>query len=228
MKILLIDDDPAILEFIKTGLESQMFVVDTASDGERGSFMARTGKYDLIILDYSLPKQNGAEVLAELQAESIKVPVLILTVKAAIEDKQRLFSLGADDYLTKPFLFEELLLRIYALLKRPLQTAELDYKIDNLVLSSKNKIAKRGGQEIYLTRREFALLEYLMRCRGQIVSRTEILENVWDYNADPFSNTIEAHIASLRRKLNTKNSRPLIHTFAGRGYKLSLAKIDKN
>ncbi len=228
MKILLIDDEPAILEFVKTGLESHMFTVDTASDGERGSFMARTGKYDLIILDYSLPKQSGAEVMAELQKETTKPPVLILTVKAAIETKQEMFELGADDYLTKPFLFEELLLRVQALLKRPAQIQNQIYKIDNLSLSNKTKVVKRGNQEIYLTRREFSLLEYLLKSRGQIVSRSDILENVWDYNADPFSNTIETHIASLRRKLNLGKNRSLIHTFAGRGYKLALEKIGKD
>ena len=166
--------------------------------------------------------------MAELQKETTKPPVLILTVKAAIETKQEMFELGADDYLTKPFLFEELLLRVQALLKRPAQIQNQIYKIDNLSLSNKTKVVKRGNQEIYLTRREFSLLEYLLKSRGQIVSRSDILENVWDYNADPFSNTIETHIASLRRKLNLGKNRSLIHTFAGRGYKLALEKIGKD
>jgi DNA-binding response OmpR family regulator len=140
--------------------------------------------------------------------------------------KEKMFALGVDDYLTKPFLFDELLMRINAILKRPAKIEGDLFKVDNLTLNTKTSIVKRGGKEIYLTRREFFLLEYLLRHRGLIVSRQEILEHVWDYNADPFSNSIESHIASLRRKLNKNKNRNLIHTFNGRGYKLALNKLD--
>jgi two-component system copper resistance phosphate regulon response regulator CusR len=225
MKILIIDDEAAIVEFLKQGLESQLFNVETAADGERGAFLGRTGNYDLIILDYVLPKMNGPEVLREIRSEKKHIPVIILTVKSELLSKEEMFNLGADDYLTKPFLFDELLLRVNAILKRPAKIESDLFKIDNLTLSLRTKTVRRDGQELYLTRREFSLLEYLLRNRGLIVSRQQILEHVWDYNADPFSNSIESHIASLRRKLNKNKNRNLIHTFNGRGYKLALNKL---
>jgi len=225
MKILIIDDEAGIIEFLKQGLENRLFNVESADDGERGAFLARTGCYDLIILDYSLPKLSGPDVLKEIRREKKHVPIIMLTVKSELNNKQEMFDLGADDYLTKPFLFDELILRINALLKRPAKIENELYKIDNLTFNATTKIVRRGGQEIYLTRREFSLLEYLLRHRHLIVSRQQILEHVWDYNADPFSNSIESHIASLRRKLNSRRNRNLIHTFNGRGYKLALNKL---
>jgi len=153
------------------------------------------------------------------------VPVIMLTVKSELSDKSECFTLGADDYLTKPFLFDELLLRVSALLKRPPKAEGEFFKLDNLTLSTRTKIVRRGGREIYLTRREFSLLEHLMHERGKIVPRQELLEKVWDYNADPFSNSIETHLASLRKKLNAGGARNLIHTFTGRGYKMALKKL---
>jgi len=225
MKILIIDDEKTIVQFLKEGLEANMYMVESASDGERGAFLGRTGNYDLIILDYLLPKMNGAEVLTEIRREKRHIPILMLTVKSELVNKKELFSLGADDYLTKPFLFDELLLRVRALLKRPAKAEGEFFKLDNLTLNTRSQIVRRGGQELYLTRREFSLLHYLMLRRGQIVSRSEILEHVWDYNADPFSNSLETHLAGLRRKLNTKGRRNLIHTFTGRGYKMALNKM---
>jgi len=225
MKILIIDDEPAIVQFLKEGLEANLYAVETAGDGERGAFLGRTGNYDLIILDYLLPKLDGAAVLAEIRHEAKHVPVLMLTVKSELADKGTAFAAGADDYLTKPFLFDELLLRVRALLKRPARTEGELFKLDNLTLNTRSKVVRRGGKEIYLTRREFTLLEYLMLSRGQIVSRSQILEHVWDYNADPFSNSIETHLASLRRKLNAGGYKNIIHTFTGRGYKLALSKL---
>jgi len=225
MKILIVDDEAAIAEFLKQGLEAQFFNVEIASDGERGAFLGRTGNFDLIILDYNLPKMTGPEVLKEIRSEKKHIPVIMLTVKSEIQNKEQMYNLGADDYLTKPFLFAELLMRINAILKRPAKTEGDFFKIDNLTLSTKTKIIRRAGKEIYLTRREFALLEYLLRYRDHIVSRQQLLEHVWDYNADPFSNSIESHMASLRRKLNQNKNRNIIHTFNGRGYKLSLTKL---
>jgi len=226
MKILIIDDDPSLVEILKQGLRAKQFLVEIANDGERGAFLGRTGNYDLIILDYILPKLSGPLVLQEIRQENKKIPIIMLTIKAELQNKQEIFGLGADDFMTKPFLFEELWLHIQALLRRPPLTNQEILKLDNLTLSIQTQVIKRGGQEIYLTRREFALLEYLLRHRDQIVSRQQLLENVWDYNADPFSNSIETHVASLRRKLNFKNNHNLIHTFAGRGYKLALKKLD--
>jgi two-component system, OmpR family, copper resistance phosphate regulon response regulator CusR len=228
MKILIIDDEPTIVQFLKDGLEANMYVVESAADGERGAFLARTGAYDLIILDYMLPKLSGSEVLAEIRQDKKDTPILILTVKVELRDKEELFRLGADDYLTKPFLFDELLLHVRALLKRPAKIEGELYKVDNLTLDTRTKIIRRGSKEIYLTRREFALLEYLMVNRNKIVSRNQILEHVWDYNADPFSNSVETHLASLRKKLNQGKNRNLIHTFTGRGYKLALNKLSGN
>jgi len=225
MKILIIDDEASIAEFLKQGLEANLFSVEIASDGERGAFLGRTGTYDLIILDYNLPKMNGAEVLKEIRREKQHLPVIMLSVNSELANKQEMFKLGVDDYLTKPFLFQELLLHIKAILKRPAKTEIELLKIDNLTLNTQTKVVKREAKEIYLTRREFALLEYLLRGRGQIISRQQILEHVWDYNADPFSNSVEAHITSLRRKINLNKNRNLIHNFPGRGYKLALKKL---
>jgi len=226
MKILIIDDEVAIVHFLKEVLEANLYLVDSASDGERGAFMARTGNYDLVILDYLLPKMNGPEVLKEIRKEVRHVPVIMLSVKSELGDKSEVFALGADDYLTKPFLFDELLMHVRALLRRPPQIIADSCKVDNLNLDFRRQIVKRAGHEIYLTRREFGLLEYLALHRGQIISRNQILEHVWDYNADPFSNSIETHLASLRKKLNANNERNIIHTFTGRGYKLALYKLE--
>jgi len=226
MKILIIDDETPLVNFLKKGLESKLFVVEIASDGERGAFLGRAGNYDLIILDYVLPKLSGPDVLREIRQEKQHTPVIMLTVKSELVDKQEMFNLGADDYLTKPFLFDELLLHIQAILRRPNKIEEKIIKIDNLTLNNHSQSVKRGGREICLTRREFCLLEYLLQQRGKIVSRTQLLEHVWDFNADPFSNSVETHIASLRRKLNVNKNRNLIHTFNGRGYKISLRKLN--
>lgn len=226
MKILIIEDEKDISEFIKNALKNELFLVECAHDGERGSFMARTGNYDLIILDYFLPKLNGGEVLKEIKEDQVKTPVLMLTVKAEIESKKKMFNLGADDYLSKPFLLDELVLRVKALLRRPALNFQEQIIISDLILDNQNKVVRRAKKEIYLTKKEYSLLEYLMKNEGKIISRSELLDNIWDYNADPFSNSIETHIASLRKKLNKNKSRNLIHTFSGRGYKIAINKIN--
>jgi len=225
MKILMSEDDPEIAGFVQKGLQSELYTVEIATDGERGSFLARTERYALIILDCLLPKQSGAEVLKEIRDDCVSTPVLMLTVKAEMQCKKEAFSLGADDYLTKPFLFDELLLRVKALIRRPLKIAPKISRLDDLTINHESKIVRCSGKEVYLTRREFALLEYLLENKDAIVSRSQILDHVWDYDSDPFSNSLETHIASLRKKLNKNKSRDLIHTFTGRGYKMSLRKI---
>lgn len=226
MKILIIEDEKEISQFIKNALKSEFYLVESAEDGERGSFMARTGNYDLIILDFFLPKLNGDMVLKEIKEDKVLAPVLMLTVKAEIESKKKMFNLGADDYLSKPFLLDELLLRVKALLRRPALNYQKEIKIDDLVLDNQKKIVKRANKEIYLTKKEYSLIEYLMKNEGKIISRSELLDNVWDYNADPFSNSIETHVASIRKKLNKNKSRNLVHTFSGRGYKMSVNKLN--
>ena len=226
MKILIIEDEKEIAEFIKKALENERFLVEIASNGERGSFMARTGNYNLIILDYLLPKGNGDEVLKEIRDDGLKIPILALSVKAEIENKIKFFDLGADDYLSKPFLLEELLIRVKALIKRPSLNYKKTITVADLILDQEKKVVKRNNKEIYLTKKEYGLLEYLMENKGKIISRSQLLENVWDYNADPFSNSVETHIASLRRKLNKNKNHDLLHTFCGRGYKLAIKKLD--
>ncbi len=224
MRILLIEDEKDIAEFLKTSLEMEFYTVDMAHDGEQGSFLARTNEYDLIICDYILPKQNGPEVIAEIRQENKHVPIIILSVKSEIDSKIELFNLGVDDYLTKPFLFEELLAHIKAVLRRPLKREDQILRIDDLMVDTDKHLVKRGRQAITLTRKELSLLEYLLKNRSRVISRVTIMEHVWDANADPFSNTIESHITNLRRKINLPGKKELIHTISGRGYKIDLKK----
>jgi len=224
MRILLVEDDSQISEFLKTSLESQGFAVDAANDGERGSFLARTNDYDLILLDYILPKKTGRQVCFEVREKDKKTPIIMLTVKSEAENVVDLLNLGADDYIAKPFSFEEVLARIKAVLRRPRESEPQAMAIGDLVLDVENNAVKRGGKEIYLTCKEFALLEYLLKNKGKIVSRGKILEHVWDLSADPFSNTIEVHILNLRKKIDKGFRQKLIHTMPGRGYKIDTQK----
>lgn len=220
MRILIIEDDKGISDFLKVSLENECFVVDTAEDGEKGSFLALTNDYDLIILDYILPKEDGHQVCEKIRKKGRTVPILILSVKSEVVTKVDILNIGADDYLTKPFSFEELLARIKALLRRPKQIESEVLKIDDLILDTKKHLVKRGKKEIYLTRKQFMLLEYLMKNQGMVLSRGMIMEHVWDMNTDPFSNTIEAHIRILRRKIDLPKRKKLIHTIPGIGYKI--------
>ena len=226
MKILIIEDDVQIANLIKQGLSKESFLIETATDGERGAFMAKTGGYALIILDFSLPTLNGGEVLRAIKEEKPNLPIIMLTVSAELNKKEEAFNLGADDYLTKPFLLEELILRIKALLRRPTKIEKVNFQIGSLRFNPISGICKRGQKAIYLTRREACLLQYLFKNQGEVVTRGEILENVWNYETDPFSNSIETHVASLRKKLKLHKEPEIIHTFPGRGYELALKKLD--
>jgi DNA-binding response OmpR family regulator len=218
MRILVVEDDEDISRVLKFSLEAETFSVDVAKNGEDGSYMARVNEYDLIILDYMLPKKNGKEICLEVRAAGKTMPIIMLTVSSATESKVDLLNSGADDYLTKPFSFHELRARIRALLRRP-QTLEANtFEIEDLQIDLVRHKAVRAGKEVYLTRKEFALLEYLMRHKGVVVSRGMIMEHVWDSEGDPFSNTIEAHILNLRKKVDINNRKKLIHTIPGRGY----------
>jgi DNA-binding response OmpR family regulator len=218
MRILVIEDEEKIRSHLKLLLESECFAVDSTGDGGEGSFLARSNEYDAIILDNMLPTKHGKDICTEIRKASISTPILMLSVKYKMDIKVDLLNAGADDYMTKPFSSEELLARIKALIRRQKKVNEEVFNICGLAIDIKNQTVRRGERDIYLTRKEFMLLDYLLRNRGSIVTRGMLLEHVWNMNADPFSNTIEAHIKSLRNKLEARSK--LIHTVPGRGYKI--------
>ena len=220
MRILIIEDQEDICTALKVYLEKECYAVDTASDGEKGSYLARTNDYDLIILDNILPKKDGLEVCKEIRSNGTEIPILMLSVKTDPAVKTDLLNAGVDDYLNKPFSFNELLARIRALLRRPKQLTSEVLQVGTLSLDSKKHTVTRGTSEIYLTRKEFALLEYLMRNKGNTLSRGMLMEHVWDRNVDPFSNTVESHMLSLRKKIAHKNNKKFILTIPGRGYRI--------
>jgi DNA-binding response OmpR family regulator len=219
MRVLVIEDEQQISNFIKDALKSEFFAVDVADNGEDGSAMAKANSYDLVILDLGLPKKKGLEVLTEIRAKGKTFPVLVLSVKAETASKVELLDAGADDYLSKPFSLEELRARVRALLRRPKKIEGEILSDGGLTLDTKSFSLKIKNEEVYLTRKEFMLLEYFMRNPGIVLSRSMIMEHVWDMNADPFSNTIESHILSLRKKIEKADKPKLIHTIPGRGYK---------
>lgn len=218
MRILLIEDDKQLCDSLKKALRNESYAVDTASDGERGSYLARTNDYDLVLLDSILPKKEGFDVCSEIRTSGNTTPILILTTRDEIPDKVRLLNIGADDYMTKPFSFDELSARIRAILRRPKNVVNDTLTIDDLTINLITQNVARGKEKIYLTKKEYELLVYLSRNPDQLLSRGVIMEHVWDINADPFSNTLETHILNLRRKIETNQSPKLIHTIQGRGY----------
>ncbi|MDH4330257.1 MAG: response regulator transcription factor [Candidatus Moranbacteria bacterium] len=220
MRILIIEDNEDITSFLKSSLASECFAVDTASDGITGEFLALTNEYDLVILDNTLPKKNGKKVCISIREKKKNMPIIMLSVKSDIATKVELLEAGADDYLTKPFSFEELLARIHALLRRPGSVKNEKLEIKDICLDIRRHDVTKGGKSIHFTRKEFMLLELLLKHKGDVVSRGLIWEHVWDVNADPFSNTIESHIRSIRRKLNLKGKDNFIKTVSGRGYRI--------
>lgn len=216
MKILIVEDEQKIANFLKKSLEAENYTVDHANNGTDGLFLAKTNNYDFIILDNVLPGLRGGDICLELRGRGNNVPILFLSGETKIKDKVEALDVGADDYMIKPYSLKELLSRIKALLRRPKNVQEDKEKIGNLEINRNQFTIKKDGLLIDLTRKEFNLLDLLIKNRGKVVSRGVILESVWDINADPFSNTIESHILSLRRKLDP--SRNLIKTIKGRGY----------
>lgn len=223
MRILVVEDEGRISSFLKHSLEAEYYAVDLAADGEEGSYLARTNEYDLVILDNVLPKKIGIQVCQEVRALGKTLPILILSVKTDPSEKVAFLNAGADDYMAKPFVLAELLARIRALLRRPAAIASDRICIRDLCIDIRTAIVTRGKKELRLTRKEFMLLHYLMKNAGSVLSRGMILEHVWDMHADLFSNTIESHILSLRRKIGDKaRGERFISTIPGRGYKMEL------
>ena len=220
MRILVVEDEEKISSFLKKSLEAECFAVDTVSDGKEGFELAQINTYDVLILDNTLPRKSGIAICSDLRLHGKTMPVLILSANSDTRTKVDALNAGADDYLTKPFSFEELLARVHALLRRPAEITDDVLCIGNVTLDTKRHIVTRAEEDITLTRKEYMLLQYLMQNEGAVLSRGMIMEHVWDMNADPFSNTIESHILSLRKKLNCISRDDLIHTVPGRGYKI--------
>jgi DNA-binding response OmpR family regulator len=224
LRILLVEDEPRMAQVIAKGLREQSYAVDVAGDGNAALYQTSINDYDLILLDVLLPGPDGFEVCRELRARGDATPVLMLTARATIDDRITGFDAGADDYLTKPFAFRELLARVRALLRRePLLHPDL-VQLGDLVLDAASHRVSRAAREIELTAKEYALLEYLARRAGQLVSRAEIAEHVWDESFDPFSNTIEVYVNRLRKKIDEQHTVKLIHTRRGEGYILEPRK----
>jgi len=221
MRLLLIEDDADVADALRSTLEAKAYSVDIASDGETGLTMAKETPYDLAILDHILPKMTGREVCESLRKSGIATPVLMLTVRQETQDKVAALDTGADDYLTKPFSTDELLARIRALLRRPKQASGRVLKVGDLELDTVKQTVKRGGKDIYLTRKEYGLLEHLMLNEDSVCSRDSLIEHVWGGGTDPTTNSLEMHVMSLRKKLETAGRKRLIHTVAGRGYRMS-------
>ena len=218
MRVLLVEDEPRMANVIAKGLREHSYAVDVAQDGDAGLYQISINDYDIIILDVLLPQRDGFEVCRELRRRGNSTPVLMLTARAAVDDRLTGFDAGADDYLTKPFSFRELLARIHALLRRDSRLRPDVLEVGDLVVDSASHRVSRANRDIQLTAKEYALLEYLARRAGQLVSRSEIAAHVWDDSFDPFSNTIEVYINRLRRKVDDNHSVKLLHTRRGEGY----------
>ena len=218
MKILAIEDDRTVGQYVKRGLEEQRFHVDLAADGLEGLRLASGGQYDLIILDLRLPEMSGLEVLRNLRDRGLTVPILVLTAQDTVDFKVQALRTGADDYVTKPFSFEELLARVEALGRRPQQLKSPVLRVLDLELDTATHEARRGAEPIELTPKEYTVLEYLMRHTGRVMSRTLITEYAWDYHFDPGTNIVDVVINRLRKKIDSGHARKLIHTVRGVGY----------
>ncbi len=221
MRILLVEDEEKVRRFIVRGLKAELYVVDEAADGETAHSLLRHGAYDLVILDLNLPDISGNEVLRHIRKDNPQLPVLILTARDSIADKVDNFEQGADDYLTKPFSFTELALRIKALLRRRQSPIRLDVlQLGDLALDRSTHEVRRNGKLIELTAKEFALLEYLMINAGRVLSRTMIVENVWDQSFEGLTNIVDVYVLQLRRKIDDDNDKKLIRTVRGVGYSI--------
>ena len=221
MRILLIEDKERLSSVIKKGLKEDGFAVDVAFDGEEGQYLAESESYDLIILDIMLPKIDGIVVCKNLRKKGIRIPILMLTAKSAVEDKVAGLDVGSDDYMTKPFSFLELRSRVRALIRRTSGDSKTVFTIADLMVDPLKHKAERGSKNIPLTPKEFAILEFLLHHKDEVVTRTMITEHVWDYNFEGMSNVVDVFLANLRKKIGRNSTKQLIHTVHGVGYKIS-------
>jgi DNA-binding response OmpR family regulator len=218
MKILVIEDDRTVGQYVKRGLEEQRYHADLVDDGMEGLRLVSGGQYDLVVLDLRLPGMTGLEVLRTLRDRGEQIPILVLTAQDALDFKVQALRMGADDYVTKPFAFEELLARVEALGRRPKQLATPMLRVADLEVDLAARVVTRGGEPIELTPKEFSVLEYLMRHEGRVMSRTLITEYAWDYHFDPGTNIVDVVINRIRKKIDSGREPKLIHTVRGVGY----------
>lgn len=219
MRVLVIEDDRETAQFLQRSLKESGHAADVAHDGDTGLAMARDGKYDVLVVDRMLPRRDGLSIVQTLRGEGARTPVLILSALSGVDDRVKGLRAGGDDYLTKPYAYTELLARIEALARRPApEELVTRYTIADLTLDRLSHKVSRNGEPILLQPREFRLLEYLMKHAGRVVTRTMLLENVWDYHFDPQTNVIDVHISRLRAKIDKGFSKPLLHTVRGAGY----------
>src|SRR2546425_3086861 len=226
MRILLVEDEEKVSRFVSRGLAAERFAVDTARDGKSGWELAQTYQYDLIILDLMLPGLTGGEVLRRIRRTNSQVPVLVLTARDTLGDKVEQFEAGADDYLTKPFAFAELLVRVKALLRRGPVTRASVLRVGDLELDRLAQQVRRNGKRIELTSKEYGVLEYLMANAGRVLSRTMILEHVWDQSFDGATNIVDVYVRHLRSKVDDAPGHKLIRTIRGLGYVISENEVD--
>jgi DNA-binding response OmpR family regulator len=220
MRVLVIEDYPPLAKSMRQGLSEAGFAVDSAADGPTGLELARAGTFDALVLDLMLPKLDGLTLLSTLRAEGSATPVLVLTARDATADRVKGLDLGADDYLVKPFAFEELVARLRAIIRRGYRSQQNIIRVGDLEIDTSARVVKRAGRGVVLSAREYMLLEYLAARRGQVVSRTEIWDHVYDFASDPSSNVVDVYIGYLRKKIDHDHPAKLIHTRRGQGYVL--------
>lgn len=219
MRVLVIEDDRETAQFLLKSLKESGHTADGAADGESGLELAGAGQYDVLIVDRMLPKMDGLTLIKTLRADGVRTPVLVLSALGEVDDRVKGLRAGGDDYLTKPYAYSELLARIEALARRVVpEEQETRYVVGDLVLDRLSHRVSRGGEPIPLQPREYRLLEYLMKNAGQVVTRTMLLEHVWDYHFDPQTNVIDVHVSRLRSKIDKQFDKPLLHTVRGAGY----------
>ena len=218
MKIIIVEDDKTVGQYVQHGLEEQHYHADLVDDGLEGLRLISGGKYDLAVLDLRLPGMNGVEMVRTLRDRGVGIPILVLTAQDALESKVAALRAGADDYVTKPFAFEELLARVEALARRPRQVATPVLRVSDLEVDTSTREVKRGGRPIELTPKEYAVLEYLVRHQGRVMSRTLITEYAWDYHFDPGTNIVDVVVNRLRKKLELNEASKILHTVRGVGY----------